>query len=179
MRLLDSTRMALIAIVRYPLRSSMLLLAIAIGVSAVLMLTSLAEGARLYVTDQFNSMGTHLLMVSPGKNEVGGVGSLATSMSGAPRPLTLEDAMAVERNPLIASVTAILPGSGTVNYQGVERTIDIVGTTYQMQRLFNYEMQSGRFLPKLDLDNVSAQCVLGTIDCLADDCGLCTATHRR
>ncbi len=163
MRLLDNNRMAFTAIVRYPLRSSMLLLAIAIGVSAVLMLTSLAEGARLYVTDQFNSMGTHLLMVSPGKNEVGGVGSIATSMSGAPRPLTLEDAMAVERNPLIATVTPLLPGSGTVNYQGVERTIDVVGATYHMQQLFNYEMQSGRFLPRIDLDNISAQAVLGNI----------------
>ena len=47
----------------------MLLVAIAIGVSAVLLLTSLGEGARLYVTGQFSSLGAHLLIVLPGKSK--------------------------------------------------------------------------------------------------------------
>ena len=69
MRLLDQVSMALASITRYPLRSSMLLVAISIGVSAVLVLTSLGEGARLYVTSQFSSMGAHLLFILPGKTE--------------------------------------------------------------------------------------------------------------
>lgn len=161
MRLADQTAMALTAILRYPLRSSMLLVAIAIGVSAVLLLTSLGEGARLYVTNQFNSLGTHLLVVSPGKNEVGGMGGIAGAMSGTSRPLTLEDAMALERSPYIATVTAFLPGSGKINFEGVERDVDVLGTTWYMQSLFNYEMEEGRFLPKLDLDNVSPIGVIG------------------
>jgi len=161
MRLADQTSMATAAIVRYPLRSSMLLVAIAIGVSAVLLLTSLGEGARLYVTSQFNSLGTHLLVVSPGKNEVGGMGGIAGAMSGTARPLTLDDAMALERSPYIATVTAFLPGSGKINFEGVERDIDILGTTWYMQRLFDYEMDEGRFLPKLDLDNASPIGVIG------------------
>ena len=50
---------------RYPLRTSMLLLAIAIGVAAVVMLTAVGEGARRYVTGQFQSLGTNLLIVLP------------------------------------------------------------------------------------------------------------------
>jgi putative ABC transport system permease protein len=161
MRLADQTAMALAAILRYPLRSSMLLVAIAIGVSAVLLLTSLGEGARLYVTNQFNSLGTHLLVVSPGKNEVGGMGGIAGAMSGTARPLTLKDAMALERSPYIATVTAFLPGSGKINFEGVERDVDVLGTTWYMQRLFDYEMEEGRFLPKLDLDNASPIGVIG------------------
>jgi len=161
MRLADQTSMALAAIVRYPLRSSMLLLAIAIGVSAVLLLTSLGEGARLYVTNQFNSLGAHLLIVSPGKNEIGGIGGIAGAMSGTTRPLTLDDAMALERSPYIATVTAFLPGSGRINFEGVERDVDILGTTWNMQHLFDYEMEAGRFLPRLELDNTSAIGVIG------------------
>ncbi len=161
MRLADQTSMALTAIIRYPLRSSMLLVAIAIGVSAVLLLTSLGEGARLYVTNQFNSLGTHLLVVSPGKNEIGGIGGIAGAMSGTARPLTLNDAMALEHSPYIATVTAFLPGSGKINFEGVERDVDILGTTWNMQHLFDYEMESGRFLPKLDLDNTSPIGVIG------------------
>ena len=44
---------ALQALQRYPLRTAMLLIAIAIGVAAVVMLTAVGEGARRYVTGQF------------------------------------------------------------------------------------------------------------------------------
>jgi putative ABC transport system permease protein len=153
--------MAFTAIVRYPLRSAMLLVAISIGVTAVLLLTSLGEGARLYVTNQFNSMGTHLLVVTPGKNEVGGIGSMAGALSGTTRPLTLQDGMAVERSPWIATVTAFMPGGANINYDGIERGIDILGTTHHMKNLFDYQVARGRFLPDVDLDNANPICVIG------------------
>ncbi len=153
--------MAFSAIVRYPLRSSMLLVAIAIGVSAVLVLTSLGEGARLYVTGQFNSMGAHLLFVLPGKSEVGGMGGFAGSISGAVRPLTLDDLKALQRSPHIKTVTAFVPGIGGINYRGVERNIDVLGTTSSTQELFDYEIESGRFLPVVELGNALPVGVIG------------------
>ena len=153
--------MAFTSVVRYPLRSSMLLVAIAIGVAAVLVLTSLGEGARRYVTGQFNSMGTHLLFVTPGKNEVGGIGGIAGSMGGSPRPLTLDDVRALDRSVYIATATPMVPGAGSINYQGLERDIEVLGGTHTIKRLFNYEMRAGRFLPELDLDSATALCVIG------------------
>ncbi len=161
MRLLDQTSMALVSIVRYPLRSSMLLVAIAIGVSAVLVLTSLGEGARLYVTGQFSSMGAHLLFVLPGKTEIGGMGGFAGSMSGAVRPLTLDDVMAMKRSPHVKTVTAFVPGIGNINYRGVERSIDVLGTTWNMRDLFDYDIEAGRFLPEADLDSTTPIGVIG------------------
>jgi putative ABC transport system permease protein len=161
MRLLDSTGMAFTAIVRYPLRSSMLLVAIAIGVSAVLILTSLGEGARRYVTEQFSSLGTHLLMVTPGKNEVGGLGGMAGGLGHSPRPLTLQDAMALQRSIHISTVTALTVGTGSINFRGVEREVDVVGTTSTQQQLFKYEVIKGRFIPEMDMDNTSAIAVIG------------------
>ncbi len=161
MHLLDSTGMALTAIARYPLRSSMLLIAIAIGVSAVLMLTSLGEGARRYVTEQFNSMGTHLLMVTPGKNEVGGLGGMAGGLGHSPRPLTLQDAMALRRSVYIDTVTALTIGAGSINFHGTEREVDVLGTTSTQQQLFNYEIVKGRFIPEMEMDNAAALAVVG------------------
>ena len=72
MKPVDTTRLAMQSILRYPLRTSMLLLAVAIGVTAVVLLTSVGEGARRYVTGEFASLGTNLLVVFPGKSDTTG-----------------------------------------------------------------------------------------------------------
>jgi putative ABC transport system permease protein len=64
-KVLDVARMSLQSLERYPLRTAMLLTAIAIGVAAVVLLTAVGEGARRYVTGQFSSLGTELLIVLP------------------------------------------------------------------------------------------------------------------
>ena len=69
MRFTDQNRVALGALFRYPLRTAMMLLATAIGVAAVVVLTGLGEAVRLYVTDEFRSLGTNLLIVLPGRTE--------------------------------------------------------------------------------------------------------------
>ena len=74
MKATDTTRLALQALRRYPLRSAMLLLAISIGVAAVVSLTAVAEGARRYVTGEFASLGTNLLIALPGRSETAGAG---------------------------------------------------------------------------------------------------------
>ena len=75
MRFADRNRVALGALFRYPLRTAMMLLATAIGVAAVVVLTGLGEAARLYVTDEFRSLGTNLLIVLPGRTETTGAGA--------------------------------------------------------------------------------------------------------
>jgi putative ABC transport system permease protein len=71
-RLNDIGQFALRALAGYPLRTSLMLLAMAIGVASVVVLTSLGEGARRYVTGQFASLGTNLLIVLPGRSETTG-----------------------------------------------------------------------------------------------------------
>jgi len=163
MRLIDSCQLAYTAIVRYPLRSSMLLLAIAIGVAAVLLLTSLGEGARRYVTGQFASLGTHLLIVLPGKFEVANIGEgMQGTLSGPPRPLTLDDAIAIKRSPYVKSVTAVLLGQSRLNYGGNEREVDVFGSTHNMRQLFQLDLARGQFLPPMALDNAASVAVIGS-----------------
>ncbi|MDH3948796.1 MAG: ABC transporter permease, partial [Gammaproteobacteria bacterium] len=80
----------------YPTRTILMLIAMAIGVAAVVMLTSLGEGARRYVTNEFASLGTNLIIVFPGRSETAGVNP-STMMGETPRDLTLDDALALTR----------------------------------------------------------------------------------
>ena len=85
MRFADRNRIAFGSLVRAPLRTAMLLLATAIGVAAVVTLTALGEAARRYVTAEFQSLGTHLVIVLPGRSETtgGGPAMIAGATSGA------------------------------------------------------------------------------------------------
>ena len=64
----------------------MMLIAMAIGVAAVVVLTSLGEGARRYVTGEFQALGTDLLIVLPGRSETTGVQPGAVCRRDAARP---------------------------------------------------------------------------------------------
>jgi len=56
----------------YKFRTILILIAMAIGVASVVVLISLGEGARQYVTSQFSSLGTNLLIILPGRSETTG-----------------------------------------------------------------------------------------------------------
>ena len=114
MKFADRHRVAFGALARAPLRTAMLLLATAIGVAAVLVLTALGEAARVYIADQFQSLGTDLLVVMPGRTETTGAG--AGMMSGAtPRDITLDDARALLRSAAIETIAPLVVGESSVS----------------------------------------------------------------
>ena len=87
MKTVDVVRFSFHSIERAPARTALMLLAMAIGVAAVLILTGLGEAARRYVIDEFASLGTNLIIVLPGKSETTG-GTLGASFGGTTRDLT-------------------------------------------------------------------------------------------
>jgi putative ABC transport system permease protein len=158
----DVALMSLHALRRYPLRTAMLLTAIAIGVAAVVSLTAVGEGARRYVTGQFSSLGTELLIVLPGRVETSGGGGIQGLLVGeTARELTLDDTLAIQRSPRIRRVTPLVVGAGTASSGARERDITILGTGAAMLAIQHWNMGSGRFLPESDLDTAQPVCVLG------------------
>ena len=88
MRLIDVVQFATGSLRGSPARTLLMMLAMSIGVAAVVVLTALGEGARRYVVDQFSSLGTNLVIVLPGRTETAGIGP--GMMSGqTPRDITL------------------------------------------------------------------------------------------
>jgi len=162
-KLVDTVRLAMQSILRYPLRTSMLLLAVSIGVTAVVLLTAVGEGARRYVTGEFAALGTHLLIVSPGKAETAGGGGAGVMIGETARDLTLDDAMAIERSSRISQVAPVIVGSGNASWREREREITVLGTTTPMLEIQHWSMQSGRFLPALDMEVASPVCILGSV----------------
>ncbi|HHJ14194.1 MAG TPA: ABC transporter permease [Gammaproteobacteria bacterium] len=154
-------RYAWAALRGYPTRSLLMLTAMAIGVAAVLILTALGEGARVYVSGKFAALGTNLLIVIPGRSETGGV-SPSTLMGETPRDLTLEDARALARSRLVRRMAPFNIGVANARYGGREREVTVLGSTHELLALRRWNMARGRFLPPTDIDLAAPVCVIGT-----------------
>jgi putative ABC transport system permease protein len=159
MNIRDLIRFCYRALSGYPLRTGLMLLAMAMGVSSVVVLTALGEGARRYVAGQFTSLGTHILIVLPGRNET--TGGPPPMMGETPRDLTLEDAMALKRSSAVHRVAPIMVGSAPVTYGVLEREVTILGSTSELFEIRDLSMSQGRFLPQGDITRSEAVCVAG------------------
>ena len=141
-------------------RTFLILLAMSIGVTAVVALTALGEGARRYVMDEFASLGTNLLIVVPGRSETSG-GAPSLIMGATTRDLTLEDAQSLLRHSGIKRVAPLNIGAAPISYLQREREAPVLGTTSEFLALRQWTMAYGKFLPKDDMDRAISVCVIG------------------
>lgn len=154
----DLMRFALRGLSGHGLRTGLSLIGVVIGVAAVVLLTALGEGARLYVVDQFANLGTNLLIVMPGKIETSGV----AGFGGAPNDLTLDDARAIDRRlTLVTAVAPIAMGTETVSHQERSRQVAVVGTTHEYKEIRKLSVARGDFLPQGEFFRGSPVAVLG------------------
>ena len=159
MRLADHWLFSYQALVRHRLRSLMILIAIAMGVSSVLLLTSIGEGARLFIEQEFSALGTKMLVVLPGKKET--TGGSPPIYGTSPRDLTIEDAQALKRISTISHVAPIIAGTASVSNLAVSRDIIIIGTNRDMFSVRNLKLQQGKMLPHSSETRANQVCVLG------------------
>ena len=160
MRTADMLHQSYLSLTRARGRTALLLLAMAIGVAAVVVLTSLGEGARRFVTGEFASLGTNLLIVIPGRSETTG-GAAAIIVGQTPRDLTLDDARALRRSYAVERVAPVVVGSAAVSWGGREREVAAFGATAEMLPIRHWEMSQGVFLPEGDWDRPQSVCVIG------------------
>ena len=160
MRTVDTLRFAFGAAAGNPLRTALSMLAMSIGVAAVVVLTALGDGARRYVIDQFSSLGTNLVIVLPGRTQTGGF-SPANVVTSTPRDLTLDDARAVLRAPAVLRVAPVSVGSAELSAGGKLRATVIVGTVAEYLDIRRFELAQGRFLPQEDWSHGSPVMVIG------------------
>lgn len=161
MRNRDVARFAWRSLEGYRTRTLLMVLATSIGVAAVVILTSLGEGARRYVRNEFESLGTNLIIVLPGRAETaGGVGGI---MSGrTERDLTLEDSLALRRIPTVIHVAPLNLVEAEVSAKGRHRNVPVAGSTSAIRHIWGLTVASGQFLPVQDPRNATPLCVLGS-----------------
>lgn len=155
----DTLSMAFVAIKTQPLRAFLIILAMSIGIASVTVLTALGESARRYIVNEFETLGTHLVIVLPGRTET--TGGQPPLFGETPRDLTLEDAQALYRSQHIAAIAPVYIGSSPVSLKGLERETTIIGSTVALRRVRHLNLAQGRFLPETDVNKALSVCVIG------------------
>ncbi len=147
MRLSDQLHFISTSIRAKPLQSFLTGLGIAVGIAAVILLTSMGEGLQRFVVAEFTQFGANLIGVNPGK-----VTTMGTSLGilGSERLLTLEDSEALRRLPQAEAVVPMLQGNVEIRAEGRTRRITLYGVGAEMDKAFRMQVGSGRFLPPDD-----------------------------
>ena len=147
--------LALRSVRRNMLRSFLTILGIVIGVYAVITMVTLGNGATQAIEDKITSLGTNILLVSPGQRIGGGGGG------GVPQ-FTEADAEAVAAQ--IGGVAAVAPqsrASATVVANGRNWATSVSGSTNEWFKTGNWELTSGRIFEPDEQLSGAAVCVIG------------------
>jgi putative ABC transport system permease protein len=159
---LETLRTGLEAVVSHRLRSSLTVLGIMIGISAVILTVGLGEGAQQQVGSEISALGSNLLTVSPGSTTSsegirGGFGSAST--------LTVSDATALASKTVAPDIGAVAPTTteseslvaGTTNW-----TTTVVGTDPSWLTVRGRSITEGRFIAGHDVSTRADVVVLGS-----------------
>jgi putative ABC transport system permease protein len=158
----ETLRTGLEAIRAHRLRSGLTMLGILIGIAAVILTVGLGEGASAQIRAQINSLGTYLLIITPGSATSAGGG--VNGPLGSATTLSVQDADALASKVAAPDIALVAPTStapqtliaGTANW-----ITAVVGTTPGWLQARARTVAEGRFLTAADEKNVAAVTVLG------------------
>ncbi len=155
----DLIRLSLGAVFSHRLRSFLTALGIAVGIAAVVLLTSLGEGIHRFVLAEFTQFGTNLIGIAPGKTTTAGIsGAIISNV----RPMTLDDAQAMKRIPAVVAAVPVVQGNAAVEFGQRSRRTFIFGVGPEAPQVWRFNVASGQFLPADDPRSPRALAVLGS-----------------
>ncbi len=161
MNVLETIRTGLEAIVSHRLRSTLTVLGIMIGITAVILTVGLGEGAQQQVGSEISALGSNLLTVTPGSSTSssgirGGFGSAST--------LTVGDAAALDSKVVAPDIEAVAPATSsneTLVAGSSNWTTTVVGTDPAWLTVRGRTLAEGRFVAARDLTTRASVVVLG------------------
>ncbi|MCH7893239.1 MAG: ABC transporter permease [Proteobacteria bacterium] len=159
MRTADMVRLATRAVTAHRLRSALTTLGIAIGIFAVVLLTSIGEGIHRFVMSEFTQFGTNIIGINPGKATTMGA---SIGVFGSVRPLSIDDAEALRRLPYVEGVVTMVQGNAEIKFGRLQRRTTVYGVSPDFPQVFRFDIASGSFLPPDDPRNPRAVAVLGS-----------------
>ena len=146
------------SIISQKMRSFLTSLGIAIGVVCVIFLTGLGQGLQSYIVSQFTQFGSNIIGISPGKTETMG---MPLGVFGTVKPLTFEDAKALERLPVIEFAVPVSAGNGEIEYGEKMRRSMVVGTGADYDVIVDATDMLGEYLPHDNPKSPRSLAVLG------------------
>lgn len=168
MNIMESFRVSLRALVSNKMRSALTMLGIIIGVAAVIAMVGIGNGATASITSQIQSLGSNLLIVTPGSSNSNGVRGAAGSIQS----LKMTDVEKIQS--ASNSIKTVAPVSNTnaqVVYANGNTQTSVTGTTPAYAEVRSIAVAEGRFIAQEDVDNGAKVCVLGptTVENLMGD----------
>jgi putative ABC transport system permease protein len=158
MDFLSIIRVALRALSRNKLRSSLTMLGIIIGVAAVIAMVGIGRGASEVTQQQIAAMGSNLIAVNSGGRNVGGMRTGA----GATKTLVLDDMLSIQREvPGVAAAAPVNQTSAQVVYEGNNWATSVTGTEPQYFDIRNWPIAQGASFETNDVDSASNVVVIG------------------
>jgi putative ABC transport system permease protein len=154
----DFAAFTLGSLASHRMRTALTALGIAVGVAAVILLTSIGEGLHRFVIAEFTQFGTNLITVSPGRITTHGASLGAVNTV---RPLSIEDATALRRVPHVQVTDPLVQGNAEVEHGGRSRRVTLYGTGADFTRALSMRVASGEYLPQDDPRAARALAVLG------------------
>ncbi|MEE4166916.1 MAG: ABC transporter permease [Desulfocapsaceae bacterium] len=155
----DIFRISFSSLLDQRLRSFLTLLGIAVGIAAVVLLTSIGEGVHRFTLAEFTQFGTNLIGISPGRTTTAGMsGALINTI----RPLTIADEEALRHIPGVIDTVSVIQGNAAVEYEKRSRRTNILGVGPSGSRVWQINVAMGRFLPEDDSRTARSFVVLGS-----------------
>jgi putative ABC transport system permease protein len=159
MSLLMTFRIALKALGRNKLRTSLTMLGMIIGVAAVIAMVALGAGAQSSIEDQIKAAGTNMIMVNAGNWTVGGV----RQGQGASSTLTSEDAEAIRDVPGVHYVAAGVSTRAQVIAGNQNWSTRVEGTDVDLPLIRSWPVEYGAFFSPQDVSGAAKVAVLGWV----------------
>jgi len=147
------------SVIAQRMRSFLTALGIAIGVAAVVLLTSIGDGMHRFVLAEFTQFGTNLIAINPGKATTHGT---SIGIFGTERPLTIDDTVALEKLRNIEAAVPIVQGNAEVESSQRQRRTTVYGMGGDMPHAFRANVVLGQFFIDDDPNNPRAVAVLGS-----------------
>lgn len=144
----EAFRMAWFALASHRMRTLLTMLGIIIGITAVVCVVALGQGAQQKIIDDINSMGTNVITIAPGK-------SWGDARSGAIHTLVPSDLDALKKQTYIDSVTPTLNTSKLIRYRGTTASSSITGVGAGYFRVRGLEIDQGKLFSADDVKQLS------------------------
>jgi len=160
MKFADTLQETYEAITGNKARSGLTMLGIVIGIASVIAMVSIGQGAQSTIEANIQSIGSNLILVTPGAQR--GAGIQISQGRGSARTLTQGDADAINNTVTgISSTAAELSGRYQITAKGTNTNTQVVGTVSSYPEVRNIEVDTGSFITDQNIRSLSKVAVIG------------------
>jgi putative ABC transport system permease protein len=153
-------RLAVESLTVQKLRTALTILGMVIGVGAIVLLVSLGQGAKNYVTSEFEGLGTNLIIVQPGKSDK--KTHMGPPVGAAQRKMTTADVTAIEKRALnVEAVSGLVLGTVSARFEDALSNITVFGTNEQFPQILSVRIGRGQYFSREEDDYGRRVVVLG------------------